>query len=373
MTVIQKGSQAAPRVTVLMPVYNGLPYLGAAIKSILAQTYGDFEFVIVDDASLDDTLEVARSYADPRVRLLRNATNQGLIATLNIGLAAARGEYIARMDHDDISLPGRLMAQVDFLDQHPQIGVLGTGCQLIDADGNPGATMLFPASHPLIRWGLAFFSPLVHPTVMMRRSVVSALGGYRALATHCEDYDLWWRASMVTRISNLQEVLLMLRKHDASVTAKFTRSHRDNAREVCRAMLAEGLHIEVPSDLISALWGETEATDAQIRDGMDVFMRHYRDCLSIEGLSLSDRAALERDLPERVYQLVNGSAEGIATSLPRTFHMLRRYSRATRTQALTRAERRLLLLHAIGRALRSLMKALRAISRWTRGRRSFFA
>src|SRR3990172_2066353 len=111
-------------MTVLMPVYNGEPYLASAVESILGQSFADFEFLIIDDGSTDRSCEIVRGYADPRIRLLRNSSNRGVIATLNRGLEEAHGEYLARMDADDISLPDRLAQPGAVLDAHPEVGVL---------------------------------------------------------------------------------------------------------------------------------------------------------------------------------------------------------------------------------------------------------
>lgn len=312
---------ASPRVTILMPVYNGCPYLAAAIESMLGQSFTDFELLIVDDASTDDSRKVAAGFADPRIRLLANERNLGLIGTLNVGLRAARGEYVARMDQDDWSLPQRLERQVAYMDGHAEVGALGTGFQLMDAAGAPGVEVLFPASHASIRWSLAFFSPLAHPTVMMRRRLVAAVGGYRDAAVHCEDYDLWWRLSRATRIANLPEILLRLRKHDTSITARYVVAHGEQGRRVCRDMLAGILAVEVPSGVIFHLWGLPAAPAAQLPQAVHVLVRHYRSCRATAGASAEERAALRADFGRRLWRLLAGSRMPVGTRL---WTMLRR-------------------------------------------------
>jgi len=124
-----------PKVTVLMPVYNGERYLNEAVDSILGQTFTDFEFLIIDDASTDKTPEILRSYDDPRIRVVTNEENLGLSKSLNKGLALARGEFIARMDADDVSYPYRLQVQHEFMTQHPGAGVIGSWAEYIDRKG----------------------------------------------------------------------------------------------------------------------------------------------------------------------------------------------------------------------------------------------
>lgn len=341
---------AAPRVTVLLPVHNGEPYLAAAVQSILAQGFADFELLIIDDGSTDRSCEIIGSFADPRIRLLRNARNLRLIATLNRGLEEARGEYVARMDADDVSLPGRLEAQVSFLDQNPGVGVVGTAVQLIDAQGTPGAAVRFPVTHTLIRWALCFISPIAHPAAMMRKAVVSGLGGYSAQALHCEDYDLWWRASAVTQLANLKDVLLQLRKHDGNITVRHASIHDDTAVELCRAALSGILHEEFPPPLIAAVMGRARTSDALLPRAIELLFRYARHCLSAGSLAADEESALRRDLAERIARWLDDpeTAAGSRAGLKQ----IRRRERLARTDSLTPPEKRLLRRVAAGRAIR---------------------
>ncbi len=160
-----------------MSVYNGEKYLREAIDSILGQTFKDFEFLIIDDGSTDSSVEIIRSYADPRIRLIQNEENIGLSRSLNKGLKLARGEYIARMDADDISLPRRLAAQVGLLDKQPDIGLVGTSIQLIDCDGERMHVHRVPTTHAQILWALCFTTPLAHPSVVFRKVIIECVGG----------------------------------------------------------------------------------------------------------------------------------------------------------------------------------------------------
>jgi glycosyltransferase involved in cell wall biosynthesis len=350
---------AAPKVTVLLPVHNGEPYLAAAVQSVLGQSFADFELLIIDDGSTDRSCEIVRSFADPRIRLLRNAANQRLIATLNRGLEEARGEYVARMDADDISLPARLAAQVAFLDRNPGVGVLGSAVQLIDAQGTPGAVVRFPATHNLIRWALCFLSPIAHPAAMMRKAVVARLGGYRAQALHCEDYDLWWRASAVTQLANLDDVLLRLRKHDANITARHAALHGDTVLQVFRSMLSQALQVEFPLALIGAVREQAPATEAQIPQAIELLFRYYRFCLAAGAPAAAEEAAVRQDLTMRICRLLD-DADRLTKQAPwRRLVLVGRYARLARIGFLTAAETRLVRNAAFRRGYQVLKDALR--------------
>lgn len=205
-----------------MSVYNGERFLAPAIESVLGQTFGDFEFLILDDGSADGTAAIIRAYAarDPRIRpIIRE--NRGLVASLNELLGAARAPIVARMDADDISHPERFARQIGFLAGHPDHGVVGT--RTIDIDEQGQSFQLNLADHPLshdeLLHNIATNGPLLaHPTVMFRRDVVLAAGGYHAAFRHCEDYDLWLRLAHRTRMANLPERLLSYRRSPGQVS-----------------------------------------------------------------------------------------------------------------------------------------------------------
>lgn len=208
-----------PAVSVLMPVYNGERFLAEAIDSILGQTFTDFEFVIVDDGSTDASPAILADYAsrDPRIRVLTQA-NAGIVAALNRGLAECRAPLVARMDADDISLPTRLERQVAFLGGHPAVAVVGTAFQLVSDTGGAGPVVRHATGHAAIVRGLRRGNCLAHPTVMMRRDPIQAVGGYREFLRHAEDYDLWTRVAERHELANLPECLLRYRVHGGQVS-----------------------------------------------------------------------------------------------------------------------------------------------------------
>ncbi len=208
-----------PRVSVVMPVHNGARYLAQAVESILAQTFTDFEFVIVDDGSTDDTPELLRRYeaADGRIRVYRQE-KAGLPASLNHGCRRARGAYLARMDADDIAFPDRLARQVEFLDRHPRVAMVGSAVVRIDGAGREIKRNVCPTSHAEIVAALREYTPFTHPTVMLRAEALAALGGYREAYGPAEDHDLWVRLSERYELANLPDPLLYYRVYPGQVS-----------------------------------------------------------------------------------------------------------------------------------------------------------
>ena len=198
-----------------MGVYNEQTHLEDALDSILAQTYENFEFIIVDDASSDDSPTIVRSYDDPRITLLENDSNRGLTYSLNRGIENANGKYIARQDADDISEPERLERQVQFLETHEQVAVVGTGALLIDDENN------------VIDRRVGYCNPdfedfidkghLIHGSIVARRSILEAVGGYDEFFRYAQDQDLWLRIAKDHPIANISSSLYRHRIHDNSV------------------------------------------------------------------------------------------------------------------------------------------------------------
>ncbi|MBI3090376.1 MAG: glycosyltransferase family 2 protein [Candidatus Tectomicrobia bacterium] len=205
-----------PRVTVLMCVYNGEAHLAAAIESVLAQTWREFEFLIINDASTDGSRQVCASYHDPRIRLIDNERNLGLTRSLNRGLALAMGTYLARLDADDVSAPQRLERQISYFQAHPRCALLFTGFRK-----STGYLGIPPADAVEQRWRMLFDNPMGHSTVMFRREVIlNALGGYDESFPVAQDYALWTRAlERGLVIGALPEVLVHLEHHERSISS----------------------------------------------------------------------------------------------------------------------------------------------------------
>ena len=199
-----------PKVTVLMSVYNGQSYLKEAVDSVLCQTWKDFEFLIINDGSTDNSGEILRSFDDPRIRLVENPTNIGLTKSLNRGLQLSRTELIARQDADDISYPTRLESEVQFFETHTEVVLLGTSARAVDERGEPKKHDLhIPTGALAIRWCLMFQNAFIHSSVMFRRSIIwEKLGGYDESFARAQDYELWSRIARDFEVENLPHNLI---------------------------------------------------------------------------------------------------------------------------------------------------------------------
>ena len=195
-----------------MPVYNGATYLNEAIDSILNQTFNNFEFIIIDDASTDDSVGIIKSYDSSRIRLVENKKNVGQSATLNKGLSLAKGKYIARMDQDDISMPERLERQSKFMKDNPGVDVVGTWLQLM---GKYNEIFELETKSEDIKMNLLTNENLAHPTVMIRkRTLVKYDLNYNPAYSVAQDYDLWVRMFDFCSFANIPEALIKYRMHD---------------------------------------------------------------------------------------------------------------------------------------------------------------
>jgi glycosyltransferase involved in cell wall biosynthesis len=284
-----------PKVSVAMPVYNAERYVAEAIQSILAQTLGDFEFLIIDDGSTDGSLAIIREYAsrDPRIKFL-SRPNKGVVKTLNEVLALCRGDLVARMDADDISMVDRLAKQVKYLEDHPECVMVGSRVQIIDPEGMPLTILSDALTHEQIVEGLlAARGQLVHhPAIMFRRRIALEIGCYREIFDEAEDLDLFLRLAEVGRIVNLEEPLLKYREHpfkagrvkavrvEENVRRILADAHRRRGREYQTPAQAPEIKLLQDSDIHRtwAWWALSSGHVASAR-------KHARACLGRAPLS----------------------------------------------------------------------------------------
>ncbi len=224
-----------------MSVHNGEDFLHRAIVSILQQTWGDFEFILIDDASTDATATMIDAWAnkDRRIVPVANESNIGLTRSLNKGIRLARGRWIARMDADDVSLPERLDIQLQFLADHPSVGLLGTAAWLIDANGMvEEPCYLNPATHTEICWRIILANPFFHASVLFDRT--AALNHpYDESIRYGQDFELWGRLLQVTQGANLTQPLIQLGRHDNRVSVRHGKEQLDQGIPVMRKRLAK--------------------------------------------------------------------------------------------------------------------------------------
>ncbi len=250
-----QGGSDDPKVTVLMSVFNEERRVRAAVEGILSQDFTDFEFLVIDDGSTDRTAVVLAEFQDSRLRVCRQERN-GLTAALNTGLKEARGELVARQDADDISLPRRLARQVTFLDDHPDVALVGAGVRLIDDRAQVLAEYEYPSDHErLVGWLRRLLNPLPHTTVVFRKRAVLGLGGYRQAFKKGQDYDLYLRLVERHQIASIPEPLCLLRHSMDSAT--FGGGDSEQLKSMILAYLLALLRKERGIDLVEmAGWKE---------------------------------------------------------------------------------------------------------------------
>ena len=205
-----------------MSVYNGEKYLHEAIDSVLNQTFTNFEFIIINDGSTDTTADILNSYTDPRIKIITNSQNIGLTKSLNIGLKKCHGEYIARQDADDISLPTRLLKESRFLDENQNIVLIGSLAAIIDSQNKILKTKKKSINPLVIKFKLLINNSFLHPSIMFRRELILKNSGYNEIFRFAQDYDLYSRLSLKYSLANIPEVLIYYRLNPNSITSNLS-------------------------------------------------------------------------------------------------------------------------------------------------------
>ena len=321
---------SAPPLSVAMSVYNADRFLGEAISSIREQSWTDFEFLILNDGSTDDSRHIidAHAAADPRIVPIHRE-NRGLVASLNELIERAHAPIVARMDADDVALPHRFERQLAFLREHPEYGVIGCWTTDIDEAGEP-----FPlsgADHPVTHADFLRAIPagplLCHPSAMIRADAVRTVGGYHAAFRHCEDYDLWLRLASITRLGSLPERLLHYRHTEEQVSSRHAVEQQTGAAIAYLAWLERSagrpdptatLDRLPPIDELDALFGRAgvgEQVRARVAprllysrialasDGYDLLLAHIREGGRTPGLWRTVARLLSLGKPARAARL----------------------------------------------------------------------
>jgi len=270
VSLIQDEWNNVPEVSVVLPVFNAAGTIGEAVESILGQTYTNFELIIVDDGSTDETSSVIKSFQDPRIRVLHQA-NRGAGAARRAGVQAAKGRYVAVQDADDLSMPRRLEKQVDFLNTNPKIVAVGSWSEIVN---NMSAKRRFHR-HPTGTGSLAFLlifdAYLVATSVMIRREALLSVGNYRDIPYGLEDFDLWFRLLKSGDITNLAEVLVKYREIDQSLSRSRLVERREMLQTIGMRNLCEAARVNVSTGnlraaqlVISKWWGVEADTHSPI-------------------------------------------------------------------------------------------------------------
>ena len=237
----------SPAVSVIMAAYNGAALVTETLESVRAQTFDDFEVIVVDDRSTDDTLDVLRSFDDPRIRMIAAEANQGPVRTRNRAFAEARGRYIAALDQDDLCRPERFARQVAYLDAHADTVLIGSGTSVL-MDGTVQPSALPPVSTPfVIEWLLRIMNPLVWSSVMLRAEPARTLDPFtRPDILYAEDFDLYHRMGKLGRIARVDDDLLLYRSHSGGASQRFTDTMMASATRVLSEAHADQLGDAAP-------------------------------------------------------------------------------------------------------------------------------
>ena len=300
-----------PRVSVLMAVRDGQAYLKEAVESVLRQTYRDFEFIIVDDGSIDSSIEILEEYAaeDSRILLLRHQPSVGLTKALNKGIAIAQGIYLARQDADDRSMPERLELQVAYLDSHPALGLLGTAYSVIDAEGTHLATYHHPRTDTEIRWQMLFHNAFCHSSVMWRSALSKTPDGwYDEQLKYSQDYDLWARLLERVAGENLDLPLVAWRQHSTSIDAVCRNQQQDLATVVAWKQIRRLLtHRDSTRDQVRTLRDWYWQLPSQLSFPDLAICKLYLELLeALDQLERIDRALLSRIRQSWVTRILQG-------------------------------------------------------------------
>lgn len=291
----------APQVSVVLSVRNGAGDLPRAVASILQQTFTDFELIAINNGSTDGTGEVLDRLNDPRVRVVHQE-DMGLAGALNRGIGLARGQYIARQDHDDLALPSRLARQVAFMEANPRCALLGTRAEIRTGDRPAFRFHDHPTGDASLRFELLFNNPFVHSSAMLRKSAVEAAGGYSTdpMRQPPEDYELWSRLARRWEIANLPERLTVYRETAGSMS----RTHRpflDKLVLISAENLAAAVGGSAPSNLHRDIAALTHGAFAMLSPAPDI----ERMCKTVEeaGARIHARAP-DSDVPGRVVERI---------------------------------------------------------------------
>lgn len=310
-------------ISVVMPVYNGGELLSEAIYSILGQSYANFEFIIIDDASTDNSRQIIEAISDERIKLLTNEQNLGVTQTLNKGISSAKGFYIARHDCDDIALPTRLEKQVNFLKNHQDIACVGCNLVLIDVLGNPTGQWEYPSSHALVSWKQLFNSAIAHPASMFKLDVFKQIGGYNEEIKRAQDFELWSRMASTHKLANVPEVLVKYRIHPNAISQSKAQEQVDYRKQISSNNIASLSRALSEYDFVSpnirshAELNEYKENVFQLRDRF--FKRH--------DLNNEDIQSINEDIDNMIIEqfIVLSNSEKLKTVLSVPLSDKRRY------------------------------------------------
>lgn len=263
-----------PQVSVIMPVYNSQNYVGEAISSVLAQSFTDFEFLIIDDCSTDESTSVIKKFTDKRIRFYQNEKNQGYIKSLNFLLNECKGTFIIRHDNDDFSSKDRILNQVSFLEKNPDHLICGSNCRVF---GRKNALSFLPQTDSECRVYMIFNSPFYHPSVCFRRKVFSEYNlFYNSDLMPAEDYDMWIHISQFGKMANLPSIEFNLRTHDSNTSSLNSQKQKNILLSLRDRYFSEILQLKIQeneNNLLSSITYSSSFTNIEVNEIERLFIK----------------------------------------------------------------------------------------------------
>jgi hypothetical protein len=288
----------APLVSVVLPVLNGADTIGAAVESVLAQTLTDFELIVIDDGSTDDTAAVLAGIHDERLRVSTHPECRGLTASLRSGVEMATSGLIARMDADDVAYPDRFALEYGLFRASPQVGLVATAYSALDDDGTAVRYVGVPPDHASVALWLLFGCCLAHPTVMFRRDIYRLVGGYREDEFPADDYGLWLRMVDVTQVATVPSSQLMYRSSRTGVSAVYADGMRNGALELAAGAIERATTKRPSPRIVAGLTGLGPPLGCDdCHEALDVVLRAYRAVRRASRARKAPRSELHRQLP----------------------------------------------------------------------------
>jgi hypothetical protein len=291
----ERCTMTSPKLSVVMSVYNAEAYLAEAIQSILDQTYRDFELIIVSEhGSSKGSLDIIGSFQDPRIIHIHNDERLGLIRSLNKALSQVRGEYIARMDGDDVCIKDRFELQIEYLERNPEVAAVGSAIAYIDDMGIQFSAHRYPDLPTVVRWNMFFNSSLANSSVMLRSQILSKVGLYDESTPVGEDYGLWLRILKVSEISNMRKTLLKYRFHGGNISL----SHKEEGRIIGNRLACDAvsdfLGRECPIDTVACLRDRSQIrTKEQAHQASELLTVLHRMFVGRVRPSLSEKVQIQ--------------------------------------------------------------------------------
>lgn len=310
-----------------MSVYNTEKFVSDAISSILEQTFSDFEFIIIDDGSTDNSLKTIQEYAtkDKRIRVVINGENIGLAKSLNKGIDLALGKYIARIDADDIAVPDRFEKQVAFLEKHPNFFALGGSLIFMDEYGQLGQCSAYPLRPVEVKWQTFFGNALSHPSVMLRREIFKEHSiRYNENLSTTQDYDLWAQIVRKFQIANLPDVLLYYRQHSNTVSNQSHELQKKNNLEIRKHLIEETIKMKIPSEVVEATKKPFPVSKASTALRSIVLILMLKKKMNLSELDKIDQDSIRQDVRYRIGKIIQNSGSKYLLYSLRAYYKFRK-------------------------------------------------